>query len=626
MEPIPFRSLLLTAGILTRDGRMVEPGGVTWNCPITLYGQLTDSHGGDPGPTVPLGRIDAITQQGDEYWADGFLTTDDGIYRAAPMIADLTLNGISCDLAPSIIEYRSMEPAGGVGDIVQQTPEEAANPAPEVSEGTPIERVTVSDFVEVYVATEIVAATVCGMPAFGDSFIEVVTDAPATTPVDGPAPVVAAPCGCQQPRIRVFTLVAAPVDPNAPAAPAPAQPDNSGGAMICLYPPEATGLAVDGGLPPEELHVTLMYLGDASALGDPTEVVAICQELAASLEPGTGRIAGPAAFVNDPDPEGDAAQVPLVALVDSDWITDLYATLDDALDASGIDPEAEHGFIPHLTLKYDTAPSLLDVPSTDLTFPSIWLVVGADKQEFPCGSAMTASAIGAAPEQPPSSWFRQPLLEGPTPLTVTDEGQVFGHIATWGTCHTGFSGQCVTAPKSKSGYAYFHLGEVVAANGDRVPVGSITLDTTHATLDKSRREATLHYEHTGAAVADVRAGEDAYGIWVAGSVRPDVSSTSLRRFRGAKISGDWRAVGGALELIGALAVNVPGFPVPRTQARVASGVTVALVAPQIDAYASEEHLIDAYVLIAEHGDQAIDVLAASADADWVHARELLEAS
>jgi hypothetical protein len=45
----------------------------------------------------------------------------------------------------------------------------------------------------------------------------------------------------------------------------------------------------------------------------------------------------------------------------------------------------------------------------------------------------------------------------------------------------------------------------------------------------------------------------------------------VRLLRGSTLSGDWRGVDGNLELIALLAVNVPGFPVPRTRALVASG-------------------------------------------------------
>lgn len=628
MEPLPFRALLVSAGVLSRDGRIIDVGALTWQCPMTLLVQLADGHGGEPGPTEVAGRIDTIELVGSDYIATGQLTTDVGIYQVAPMIADLTLNGVSVDLAPSVVEYRATAP-DGVDPYAptQQTPEEAAAPPEaEIDEAEPVHRESIEDIVMAVVAGEIIAATICAKPAMANAYIELVTpsdpaapDLPASDPAAPPSAVAAS----AQARdiVRVWSLLAATPPPPAAGSDAPdaggaAQPDYSGSAMICLMPPEATSLAVDGGTPADELHVTLAYLGDAADLDADTmtELAAICDELAAGMEEGTGKIAGPAAFVNDPDPDETDAQVPLVALVDSQWIAGLYGQLVDALTASGIDLPSEHGFIPHMTLSYATAPSLLDIPQTNLTFPSIWLIVGTDQTEFPCGAAMTASAIGAAPDEPPREWFDDPRLPGPTALTVGADGRVFGHIATWNTCHTAMAGRCVKPPKSKSGYAYFHLGELATVEGDRIPVGQITLDTRHADLDATRKQATLHYEHTGHAVADVRAGEDKHGIWVSGAVRPETPASTLRKFMGAKISGDWRGVNGALELIGALAVNIPGFPVPRTQARTltASGEVTALITSEITPEISADAMIDALAYMAEHGENTIATLAASA--------------
>lgn len=190
-------------------------------------------------------------------------------------------------------------------------------------------------------------------------------------------------------------------------------------------------------------------------------------------------------------------------------------------------------------------------------------------------ASLSASAAGLAPLLPPAAWFDDPRLGEATPLTVTDDGRVFGHLATWGTCHIALPG-CRTAPRSKSGYAYFRLGEVATAEGGRVAVGKVTLDGPHADVKLARVDATRHYDDTCTAVADVAAGEDEYGIWIAGAVRPDVPAETVRRLRASAISGDWRTVNGSLELVGALAVNVPGFPVPR--ALVAAGGVASLVA------------------------------------------------
>lgn len=181
---------------------------------------------------------------------------------------------------------------------------------------------------------------------------------------------------------------------------------------------------------------------------------------------------------------------------------------------------------------------------------------------------------------PPLDWFTDPGLSEPTPLTFTDDGRVFGHIATWNTCHIGVSKRCTPPPKSASDYAYFNTGAMRVADGDEVRtvgVGHLTMNTGHASLSASVDETTSHYDNTGTVAADLAAGEDRHGIWVAGRVRPELSEVDLTKLMAAPPSGDWRGVGGRLEMVGVLAVNVPGYPVPR--ARVASGVgQVALVA------------------------------------------------
>lgn len=178
---------------------------------------------------------------------------------------------------------------------------------------------------------------------------------------------------------------------------------------------------------------------------------------------------------------------------------------------------------------------------------------------------LTASAAGLAPMKPPKTWFEKPSLKGPTPITVTADGQVYGHAALWGTCHTGMPGVCRTPPRSQSDYAYFHLGEVDTDDGP-VHVGRVSMDTGHAPLTASRDGAVRHYDDTGTQIAHVRAYEDDHGIVLAGALVPDAPAEKARRFKGATVSGDWRSIGGKLELVGMLAVNVPGFPVPRSMA------------------------------------------------------------
>lgn len=189
-----------------------------------------------------------------------------------------------------------------------------------------------------------------------------------------------------------------------------------------------------------------------------------------------------------------------------------------------------------------------------------------------------ALVAGGGPEMPPADWFENPRLTEPTPIVVQPDGRVFGHLATWDSCHIAHPDFCTSPPRSQTGYAYFHTGTVLCEGGREVGVGHLTLNTTHAKQSAKPMATIAHYENTGLAAADVRAGEDEWGIWVAGAVRPGLSEKKMRALRAAPLSGDWRRIQGNLELVAALAVNVPGFPIPRPQGLTAGGHTVALVA------------------------------------------------
>ena len=209
---------------------------------------------------------------------------------------------------------------------------------------------------------------------------------------------------------------------------------------------------------------------------------------------------------------------------------------------------------------------LEEMPLTDGVYEEL-----PEDLEFELASVTAA----AAPIVPPKSWFKDPGLTSPTPLTVTDDGQVFGHVASWKTSHIGM-GRGVKPPRSLSKYAYFRTGVLRTDEGD-VQVGQLTLAGGHASLQASAEEAIKHYDDTASAVADVVAGEDQFGIWVAGALRPDVTPSQVRAFRASSPSGDWRPINGRLELVAVCQVNVPGFPIARA-ITASGGVPGALVA------------------------------------------------
>lgn len=159
------------------------------------------------------------------------------------------------------------------------------------------------------------------------------------------------------------------------------------------------------------------------------------------------------------------------------------------------------------------------------------------------------------------------------PFTIVERDGVrwcFGHAALWGTCHVGYPGECVTAPPSMAAYAHFHHGHVVTAEGSDLATGVLTANCDHAAAELLAPDARDHYAHSGMGFADVRATNGALGVWISGALRSEVTENQLRVIRASSLSGDWRRVGadafgrgGNLEFIGALAVNVPGFPIAR---------------------------------------------------------------
>ena len=208
------------------------------------------------------------------------------------------------------------------------------------------------------------------------------------------------------------------------------------------------------------------------------------------------------------------------------------------------------------------------------------------------------------PDNPPAEWFtmsvptvgdnrlvRQPDGKYAVPMTVLDNGQFFGHACYWGQEHTGFPGQKVKPPRSAT-YAHYMTGERVVQTGenedgtpilDRIAVGKITMGTGHPGVHGvNAAVAKAHYDggYGAVQVADVRAVEDDFGIWLCGALCPPWSeqnpggptAAQVQQFMSLDLSPDWRKVAGQLHMIAVLSVPVGGFPVAR-ESLVASGLS-----------------------------------------------------
>jgi len=237
--------------------------------------------------------------------------------------------------------------------------------------------------------------------------------------------------------------------------------------------------------------------------------------------------------------------------------------------------------------KYVSNPRYLAGTCANLHFVALGVWPGRETTRSVEGAVM-ASAFNIYKETDvlPADWFQDPELTAPTPVTVLPDGRTYGHIAIWGVCHTGLGlsvgmdDSCTAAPPSPSNYAYYRTGVVDTDQGE-IPVGSLTMGIGHAPERASARASISHYDNVEAVVADVVTGEDEFGIWFSGAMRPNLPDEKVRAFKAATLSGDWRMIGGELELVAALAVNVPGFPIPRLGLAASGGRQTALVAAGI---------------------------------------------
>lgn len=238
----------------------------------------------------------------------------------------------------------------------------------------------------------------------------------------------------------------------------------------------------------------------------------------------------------------------------------------------------EHGEEPKLELLVTTgrvrAATLVSIPAFAETSRPLELIAeeAATEGEAAADTDVLAliASVGTV-ARPEAGAFSLPELAGPTPITWDHTtGRVFGHIATWKTCHVGYADVCVTAPKDDQGtYAWFNRYPVETEDGT-VWAGRITVGGRHAGLALNA-SATMAVYDSKTVAADVRAYEDEFGIVVAGVIRPGLTATEMTALNRRKVSGDWRETPGGLSLVEVLALSPgprahaePGFPIPGT--------------------------------------------------------------
>jgi 2'-5' RNA ligase len=165
------------------------------------------------------------------------------------------------------------------------------------------------------------------------------------------------------------------------------------GAMVALYPSTdvAKQIAQADGEDPDDLHLTLAFLGPANMVADASAVKNAVGRWATQTAPLTGSIVGVGVFTNGPDAPVIYASPDLPALPTA------RESLVDRLSSAGAAPLANHGFIPHITLDYpdvdpttDDSGNVPDLDNLPLVFDHVALVLGDQRWDFPLSGRDTS--------------------------------------------------------------------------------------------------------------------------------------------------------------------------------------------------------------------------------------------
>lgn len=210
-----------------------------------------------------------------------------------------------------------------------------------------------------------------------------------------------------------------PEGPPMTAATEPTAEEHTG-VMIALVPAAAdatrlqgTLLAEEGALPLDELHLTLVFLGEVDQLDPATidELRGLVEQTAATLKPVEAEVFGMAIL----NPDGDEPCVVLL-VGHNDALPDLHLDLINQLHASQVDTSMSHRpWLPHITLAY-TDDLLLVGDVVDragpVTFDRLRLAVGEEVLDFPLGAQVAAAGGWCAPDVGPASGDSATTLSG----------------------------------------------------------------------------------------------------------------------------------------------------------------------------------------------------------------------
>ena len=166
-------------------------------------------------------------------------------------------------------------------------------------------------------------------------------------------------------------------------------PDHSSGTMLALCPDEGMTILLSslvggpGAIKPEDLHCTLLYLGNDVTPDQVQILEKVAKSVASSFPKIPARISGVGRFTASESSDGMDV---LVALVDSPLLGKLHHHLKHMAEMMGINCPSVHGFTPHITLQYldsDAVTPIARIGPYNTVFNELWLVAGQQYDNYP---------------------------------------------------------------------------------------------------------------------------------------------------------------------------------------------------------------------------------------------------
>ena len=221
------------------------------------------------------------------------------------------------------------------------------------------------------------------------------------------------------------------------------------GGMLALVPDNYAALAVDGGEPPEQLHLTLLYLGD-NVTDWPEGQAAQLRELVAAsapaLDPVDARVIGHAVLNPDGGADGETEPCAVYLVGDAPGLDPLRAWaawVTTTHDDYPTPPQQHDPVLYHVTAGYGIDPAQLSFTGP-VRFSTLRLALAGDVLDVPLGDSEAPVITETKSEltfTPPANVIEvAAILPGPVARVVAEGKALNSRGVDWVAEHCGTEG------------------------------------------------------------------------------------------------------------------------------------------------------------------------------------------